>query len=152
MKKIIVFATLLFCIFFCGCNEKKEEIQKTDIDFEENSFAESSCQWAIHDNDMNGKVLIINSDEDLKNYITCGNSNYPAVDFSKYTILYAQDVTTSGVSNISKKFQQFTDNEYNLYIDVTLNMTAVAQGWSTSIRVKKLSQNAIVKLTENIHH
>jgi len=150
--KNIIFAFFLSYVFFTGCKEMKEEIQKSDMDFEEYSLAGASCQFCAHDYNSNGKIFIINSEEELKNYIICEEGNYPSIDFSKYTLLYAWDGTTSGIYNISKKFQQLSNNEYNLYVDVTLDMTTVAQGWSTLIKVKKLSQNATVKLVENIHH
>ena len=51
----------------------------------------TACNWINRKND--GKVVIINSDWGLQQYVSCAtNSNYHSFDFSKQSLLLAGSV------------------------------------------------------------
>jgi hypothetical protein len=85
-------------------------------------------------------VYVINSKEEWTTIFACEND--PQIDFSTKTLLVAFGGTTNGVSAISKKLL-FEDNIYSLIIDVTLNMTAVAQGWHVVLVTDKINAKRV---------
>jgi len=104
------------------------------------------CQWK---NLMynNREIIIINSDNELDNYITCTKESYTVIDFSKYTLLLA-----SGRSNgMPVEFAYITflknaANEYTLSIIIKYGIHRGSKRWCISILVPKISNQAFVKL------
>ena len=129
-------------------NQETAESYPKDIPFTDYSLAGISCQW---ENFELNKLIIINSSEELENHVNCTDSNYPEFDFSKYTLLLARGVTTSGHTLEKKQLQQISINEYSLYVDIKLQVTTVVQPWRVIIKVPKLSQNDVVTLNVNVH-
>ena len=121
-----------------------------EVLFEEYSLEETSCRWTNLNYDKS--LIVINSNEELENYISCSNGNYPEIDFTKYTLLLAKGGGTSGIAAFEKQLQQTSINKYFLYVDITRNMTTVPQGWFISIKVQKLPQNTIITLNVNDHY
>ena len=133
-------------LFVVGC-DKKEGIE---IPFTEYSLIEISCEWTRFDHD--DEITIIRNSTDLKKYITCSDTDFPEIDFSKWTLLCASGGTIKGIQSIEKRLYQISNKRYNLYIDIVLDLTDVAQPWSVLIKVPRLPQNAIVYLIKKQHH
>ncbi|MDL2309317.1 InlB B-repeat-containing protein [Bacteroidales bacterium OttesenSCG-928-C03] len=118
-----------------------------EIPFEEYSLIGTSCQWA---NFEPNKVTIINSDEELSNYIVCIDDDYPKIDFDTKTLLFASGGTNNGVVDILIKLL-LENNNYSLDIDITLDDSTVAQGWYVAVTVDKINTSSVA-LNVNQHH
>jgi len=117
----------------------------TDIPFEEYSLEGTSCQWINLNYDE--KVIVINSIEELENYISCTEGSYPEIDFSQYTLLLASGGACLSIDNIAKSIQQLSCNEYELYIEILLNETIVVEEWTIALIMRKLDTESNTKLT-----
>ncbi len=93
-------------------------------------------------------MIIINSKEALEGYIECtGGSNYPEIDFSKYTLLLASGTTPNGISSMSKSLQQFS-TRYVLNVKLSLNDEVITQQWCTAFITSKLNDKNSIELDE----
>jgi hypothetical protein len=163
MKKI----SMLFCAgvlvsvlaaVFTACNDNPNgtEDPKTkgvDVPFSEYSFEEGvpgqeiSARW-VNLPKENNTLLVINSDEELKNYV---EGDYPTIDFSKKTLLLACGGTPNGIYKKSvKNFQMLSENKYKLSVEVILNDTAFGERWCIAILVHKISNDSNVELNTNL--
>jgi hypothetical protein len=115
-----------------------------DISFTEYSLEETSCQWQNLPYDE--KVIVINSDEELKKYISCTEDSYPVVDFSKYTLLLASGSTANNILKISNELQQLSSNQYGLTAKITPSTTYIYREWSKTLIVKKMDKSCVVTL------
>jgi len=141
MKKNILKLLALFMVLIAlstSCNP--EEKYPKDVSFTEYSIEETSCQWVNlpYDN----KVIIINSAEELKKYLTGKVSDFPAIDFSKQSLLLASRNSSNGVLSFTiTDLQQHSSNKYSLNIEITLSDTTANKTWCKAIIVKKMSEN-----------
>ena len=120
-----------------------------EIPFEDFSLFGTGCWWT---NLLNDKTLIIiNNDEELENYITCGGGIYPELDFLHYTLLQVNGRLTSNLISKEVQLQQISGNEYVLSVDIVYGTAAIPETWLISIKVPKLPQNATINLTVNEH-
>jgi len=145
---------------------EKEEIVEIvypiDIPFEEIPFevfplnpyliAGTSCLWAnllYCDN-----VIIINSQEDLENYVTCSNGDIFEIDFPKYTLLHFKGSSPCSPPCITRtQLQQTSSNKYSWYIDYHPGYLLSPGIWKILIKVPKLSQDAIIStVVTNVLH
>ncbi len=138
-----------------GCNNIGDnELSVTypeDVDMSDVSLSGTTCSWNWQ-NTEEDTVYVINSAEELVSYISCEKGDAPAINFDSYSLLLAHGVTTSGVHEIERNLQQTSTNKYKLIVDITLEMTTVAQGWALSALVPKIPNNAIIKLDVIKHH
>jgi hypothetical protein len=110
-----------------------------------------SCEWVNLKYD--GKeVVIINSENEMANYLACSESSYASVDFSNYSLLLAGGTSTSGITSITQKFTQTAENKYNLDIDIRQNYATVARKWVVALLVPKISTNAVVSLNVTVKY
>ncbi|MCL2313191.1 MAG: hypothetical protein FWC41_12050 [Firmicutes bacterium] len=136
----------MFIALATSCNP--EEKYPKDISFIEYLLDESSCQCTNlpYDN----KVIIINSNEELKEYISCTDENYPAIDFTKYSLIVLQPKNCNVDSKGEKLLlQQLSANKYLLSVDVTLSLTANATPLIISVLAPKISKTASVEMVIN---
>jgi hypothetical protein len=116
-------------------------IKWIDIPFTEYVLDISFCQWT---NIATDSVIIINSNEELENYITCMRGNYPTVDFSQYSLLLVHGNTNYGsIANLTPSMALLAPNNYKLNIEIQLQDTAASQEWHTAILVPKMEQNVV---------
>jgi hypothetical protein len=119
-----------------------------EIHFEDYSLAGTSCQWTNLGN--NNKITVINSNEELNQYIACTDNGYPEIDFSKYSLLLAHGSASSTVVSANcNSLQQFSEQSYKMNVDLTLGNATVISYWQVSIIVNKLSEGCIIELTVN---
>jgi hypothetical protein len=161
MKKIIksLSAGMLMsalCAGVVACNNSKNsqdpEQQGEDVPFSvyspagEISGEEFSAQWVNLDygNGQDSKIIVINSDEELQNYI---EGDYPAIDFSKNTLLIAYGATPRGFHKAKvDTFSLTGDNRYRLDVIALLYDTTVIDHWSIAIVVNKIEDNSDILL------
>jgi len=126
------------------CPNHKDEYPK-DIAFTEYSLLETSCQWVNLPYDE--KVLIINSSEELGKYISCMEGNYPAIDFSRYTLLLVSGNVNNSISEIAvKKIKQISVKKFILSIELDLIYKDNTEPWNKAIVVVKLSDESNIIL------
>ena len=145
MKKILFFL-LAICLTGAAC-EKKEPTENypKEVSFMEYSLVGTSCQWANLNYDDN--VIVINSEEELNNYIACTDSSYPVIDFSKYTLLLANGLSQNNVEEIKNIiFSKNAENEYTLTIIIHLGVERIIDQWNVSVLIPKTTKESIIRL------
>jgi len=140
MKKNILKIPALLLLFAVGlaasCHKEQYPI---DISFTEYLLAETACQWTNlpYDN----KVIIINSDNELKKYL---EGDYPAIDFSKYTLLLANGYVNNRVSEIIvKNVRQVSIHTCILNLELGLKYKDSTEPWHIALRIEKLSEENV---------
>jgi len=111
---------------------------------------ETQCQWInlnypeyIYD----AELIIVNNNEELKNYISCSDENYPEIDFSKHTLLLANGgPTPRNVMGISKHLLQFSTNKYKLDIKMHFGDGGWGRRWVIALIVNKMNEESDVEL------
>ncbi|MCL1937806.1 MAG: hypothetical protein FWF52_05375 [Candidatus Azobacteroides sp.] len=132
-----------------GCDKSETppvESYPREMPFIEYSLAETSCQWQWTNFGYN-KVIIINSDKELQDYIICTDDNYSKIDFSEHSLLLAMAHSTSGIRYINIDFLKETANEYTLNVLIHADMTALALGRLISIITPKIDNGATILLS-----
>ncbi|MDR1983318.1 MAG: hypothetical protein LBQ28_00605 [Prevotellaceae bacterium] len=142
MRKILKLTAILLILAgnFSSCGEEEPK----EISFTEYSLVGTSCQWT--NLDYEGKVIVINSNEELAQYITCTEGSFPEIDFFGNTLLLARGGTVNGIGKITISFFQNSTYNYKLNITVHLGITMVPEGWRVGILVPKLSNRAKISL------
>ena len=158
MKKLfITLSTLsLLLIAFVACNKEEPDIpfdEPIDVPFTVFSLTTlagsplpgTSCHWVRN---SGNDVIIINSDRELRRHITCAeNSNLPAIDFSKYTLLLARGTTGTVVySTHMESLQQHSSRSYVMQVQVRTTVIDSVDAWRVAILTDKLNENANIKL------
>jgi hypothetical protein len=123
-----------------------------EISFTEYSLAGTSCQWTKinSNNGIVNEVVVINSNEELNQYVTCTGNDYSAIDFSKYTLLLAHGLGSSTIVSANCSLQKFSEQNYRMDIDVVLGNATVVSNWQTPIIINKLSEGCIIELIVTI--
>jgi hypothetical protein len=115
------------------------------ISIEYYSLYGTMCNWNNRNNE--GEVIVINSDEEMRKYLTCHMGTYHPIDFSKHSLLLVNSVASSGIYSISPEgMQQISSNKYVLDITLILNEITEPLEWDIKIRTDKLTNNASVEL------
>jgi len=126
-------------------NVVMQRFKPIDIPFKEYSLEGTSCQWTNLPYDE--KVIIINSMEELENYLTCTGGNFPEIDFSKNTLLLVSGEKHVGISmNTLKRIEQIKINGYKLYVEVSLDDKKPNQKWSNALLIKRINSDSKVEL------
>jgi len=149
MKKLILKTFAFFLILtglFSSCKDPELKINyPVDIPFTEYSLANTSCRWMNLPYDE--QIIIINSSEELENYIFCSEGSYPEIDFSKHTLLLVNSKTNHRICEITTtSLQQLSSSKYELNINITSNDADDTQEWSTAFIVEKLEGRSNVEL------
>ena len=124
--------------------ENTSQDYPVEIPFTEYSLAGTSCQW--NNLDYDDKLIVVNSNEVLKSYISCSDGNYLEIDFSKHTLLLASGTTPNGIVEISNRLLQLSGNKYKMDIEVFLNITEMEGQWITALIINKLSEESDIEL------
>ena len=129
-----------------------EDSYPINIPFEEYSLGETLCLWTNLPHSYNSGLIIINSYEDMEQYIVCADGNYPEIDFSQNTLLLINGIASfRAINHISKQLQQISINEYKLYVEL-LSYKNVMGGfnpvecWHDAIITGKLSNETNIAL------
>ena len=109
--------------------------------------------WKNLNHDINapweGKAPIINNNKELENYLICPE-DYPAIDFSKYTLVIASSMTGSSLSGFSDvALVKNSTNQYTLTITIREGFLTMGDYWCVAILTPKIEDVATVLLTVN---
>ena len=148
MNKFLLKLTTLLLVFAgvaSTCNPEPEKEYPKKISFTEYSLLDTDCQWANLPYDE--KVLIINSAQELEKYISCTGGSYPAIDFTKNTLLLASGYTKFNISEMNiQDLKQVSANRLILDIDMHLKYRDCTDFWHVALIVEKLSHDNHIKL------
>ena len=130
----LLIMTLFIAASIAGCNKNPGNIEyPIEIPFTEYSLDGTSCSWYY-----SGRLIIINSKQDMEKYLFCGmNDSYPDIDFSKYSLLLAKGNTENGIAGISKILSQQSSSMYML--DVEISLTSLTNATPTTWRIALLT-------------
>jgi len=155
--KLVILATILAGSILSACTADESIDNQIDAPFdtpieiqvEDYSLYGTMCNWINRKNDS--KVIVINSDEELKKYVTClQNSSYHSIDFTKHSLLLIGGTASSGIYSIlEKNMQQLSSKKYELNVVVNLNEIPIPLEWNIAIRTSKLTKEASVELKVN---
>ena len=117
-----------------------------EIAFTEYSLAGTSCQWVNLNYD--NKVIIINSNNELASYIACTDGDFPAIDFSKHTLLLASGTATHNIYGIPKSLWQLSPTEYVLEVETRFSEIETWENirWIVAIVTEKISKNSTIEV------
>jgi len=156
MKNLLKYLVLgIICTAFCAaCNDiNNNDIRVAypeDVEMNNYTLEGTACNWNWQSIQID-TVYLINSAEELLTYISC-QKDAPTVDFEKHSLLLARGGTTSGVHKIDRNLQQTSIKEYKLTVDITLEMTTVAQGWKIAVLTPKLLSSTTIELDVKQHY
>jgi hypothetical protein len=146
MKKLLNLTAFLLILagVFSAC--KKPDDTKIDypinVPFTEYALHETSCQWKNLPYDE--KVILINSNEVLENYLSFTEKSYPAIDFSKKSLLLISGKTTAGIDKISKTITQLSAEHFKLDLEIELAATP-AEEWGVALVTSKIDDKSFVE-------
>ncbi|MDH6356390.1 hypothetical protein [Parabacteroides sp. PF5-9] len=164
MTKVFTFLLFLLMITHVACdgsNDSGQEIKKeeeqeqekepekgVDVSFAEYALEETSCQWVnLHSKDDpcgHYNLLVIDCNEVLEDYIE--GTDYPAIDFSKQTLLLAYGIECSGSYLDSVSLQQLSEQNYVMTVHLRMTIAAEISEWEAAIVVDKLDVESKVEL------
>ena len=129
---------------FSSCREK-EYNYPIDIPFTEYSLKETLCHWTNLNYD--NKLIVINNNSELRNYINCSGGTYPEVDFSRHNLLLVSG-RVGGVIKINTRFLQLSANEYKLDIEIIRGSwhPGLEEPWDLALIVKKMNQKDHIEI------
>lgn len=140
--------------FFPNEEDSKETEYPINIPFTEYSLAGTSCQWTNYQGNYDSKeVVIINSNEKLRNYVKCtSESDYPEIDFSKYTLLLAHGIESHLVIPNYTSLQQLFARSYTMKVNLSPNIASVITYWQVPIIVSKIADDSVIELIVTKNH
>ena len=117
-----------------------------EIPFTEYSLGDS-CQWTYLNYPAKGAAIIINSSEELTNYIYCEGGSYSDIPFSEYTLLVVSATSPSSVPYVlDVDFFKESTNEYTLNLRVFSGIMEFTSRWQFAILTPKISNEIIITL------
>ena len=135
-KVLLILSIILLFAYGCTKNPEIPPTFLTVVDFSIPFGCGVNYSKMQHDS-----VYVINSEEELANIFICESN--PQIDFSVKTLLVAFGSTTNGIATISKELL-FENNTYSLTVDITLDDTAVAQGWRIILITDKINTQSVI--------
>jgi len=150
IRNILGLAVVLVVVTVGVASCEEKENYPIEIPFTEYSLEGTSCQWRnlnYESLDYEGNLIVVNSNDELENYINCTEGSYLEVDFSKNTLLLASGLAQNQIEEIKNiTFSKSATNEYILNIIIHLGVERAIDQWSISIIIPKIANNAIVEL------
>lgn len=121
------------------------------IPLTEYTLSGSSCQWQNLNYNGQDSIIIINSDEELSNYISCTSGTYPAIDFTENTLLIASGVLSgSGLHDIESTIFR-SNNLYEVNIGLIRDFTGIGGvSWEIGLIIPKSEENSTFNLNVSV--
>lgn len=141
-------AAILSVFTFLGCSQDLDTLPRK-VYYDLFSLSGSGYAWKEvtypHDNEL----LIINSFEELENYIaaTRGNHQSLSVDFSTHTLLLVRGVEPYDTRATIEDLRQLPSQDYLLRIRLTSNIAPVITNWQVALVTPKLAHDDMVILS-----
>jgi hypothetical protein len=143
-KFLNIAAIVLILAGVIAC-KKETGTDPIEIPFTEYSFGETFCQWTNLNKDK--KVIVINSDAEMEEYVTCEEGDYyPNIDFSKNTLLLAHGIAPQNIGSKNTALFRYSAAEYELKITISIGSMMVMEDWRISILVSKIPNDATINL------
>jgi len=121
-----------------------------DVPFTGYSLEGSTCYWKLSYESScsrGGEIAVINSDEELANYVGCKDPNLPpAIDFSKHTLLLAYGSRCYRDTPRDTSLQQISAQNYVVKVDFNLSAAAAIGYWQTPLIVDKIAEGSAVQV------
>jgi len=153
MKTKSFFASFLFFLFFAiyffSCKKTETEnpqpFNPIKILFEDYSLEGTKCQWK--NLSYKNTVVVINSKEELEQYVLCEEDTVPPIDFANFSLLLASGRPYNRVldANVTD-FEQYASDKYKLDVELILSDTAAHEFWVKSLIVKKIPTDSKVRV------
>lgn len=163
IKNYALCALAVLALSLTNCNDEEPDYP-TDVSFDMllsewccTGFLTCSNEWftSVSDDAVghDGDVVIINNNEELKNYVAFSDDVEIDVDFSKHTLLLVYQygsrfITDSGI--VVKNFQQVSADRFRLDIELTLWGTqpdiACGSNWHIIIVTDKINDGSFFEL------
>ncbi|MCL2312823.1 MAG: hypothetical protein FWC41_10130, partial [Firmicutes bacterium] len=115
-----------------------------DVPFTEYSLDGTNCEWQNLPYD--DKVIIINSKEELEQFVKCNSGCCNEIDFSRKTLLLVSGVAQNRVYSIIEKLEQLSRNQYKLSIKAILNDDKPEKQWNSAFIINKLQKEDNLEL------
>jgi len=94
-----------------------------------------------------GKIAVINSDEELENYLICPE-DYSAIDFSRHTLVLASGITAfSPIKIYDIGFIKTSANQYALKTTISTSLLCTGEYWWFAIIIPKIENESTVLLS-----
>jgi len=134
-------------------------------DFVNYSLPENQCQWtnyepyapvdgmifstagSITTDLFAGKLIIINSNEEMQNHLNCTDGEYPEIDFSNHTLLLSCGQQGYQDEYYSTKFHKLSSEKYFVSVSFIPSFAAAIKVWQNAIVIDKIDNNLDVELT-----
>jgi hypothetical protein len=137
---------LLFAAIFSSCRDKHE--YPVEISFTEFWLDETLGHWTNLAYDET--VVVINSNEEFKKYITCTDEIPIDIDFSKNSMLIASGSLKNSVYATPLKLQQLAGKHYKLDLEIALDPEVDSEQWTIAlVTTKKITKASTVELSIN---
>jgi hypothetical protein len=129
----------------------------TTAHFDQGDFYSAFPCWENLNHDVGnpdyvwgGKVSIINSDEELKSYLTCPE-DYPVIDFLRQTLVLTSGTTAFTISGAIRGivFLKNSANQYSMKATISQTICTAREYWCIAILTPKIEDGAIVTLEIN---
>jgi len=132
------------------------------IPFVEYPLFDSFCVWTNlsyygpHPGYLHPHLQVINSNEELEQYVSCAEGSYPKIDFSKHTLLLVSGIVRKGlpIVSICKNLLQLSANNFRLDVELQLfgrpNINSFTlECWGFAILTSKMDEesNIAINLT-----
>ncbi len=143
IKKLVVLSLVVSMIMgFEACNNSPNNSVVRNME----DITERFTGKAISKSDS---LIVVRTNEEL--LALCEDA--PTLNFNEGTLLISSNATTYGVHSIGVELQQNSSTQYILVVDVTLNMTAVAERWRKFYWITpKIDSTQSIRLIVNAHH
>ncbi|MDR3227222.1 MAG: hypothetical protein LBT56_06085 [Prevotellaceae bacterium] len=139
---ILKLTTILLLAGIVSCG--KDEIDNFPISDMEYSLIGTSCGW--NNLGYDGKMIVINSEEELEKYVTCTEDSFSEIDFSENTLLLVSGKSTNGIGKIESTIFKNTTTDYKLEIIIHMGITDIVEKWTVSILSPKISNESTIEL------
>ena len=114
------------------------------------SSSVSSTFRCVYPNNLdfnpNGSLTIINSYEEMEHYVSCTDSSFFDIDFSKQTLLLACGRAMQIINRMNTTLLKNGTNEYTLNVIIRLTPLTMVERWYTFVLTSKIDENAIITL------
>lgn len=138
----LIMALFLVSGLLAACSSDSQEEQI--VSYTEYSPGEASAWTNIDDvNPSESKILIINSDEELGEYI---EGDYTSPDFSAKTLLLVYGYERYQNAPNATRFTKKSEQDYVVTVNLLPNFAAALLHWQVAIVVDKLPDGSKVKL------
>lgn len=114
-----------------------------DVPFTEYLFEDLSCQWKDYGPD---RIVLINSEEELRNHLECRYSPDSGIDFSTQTLVLAYGLISNFVRTPdSIRLQQLSEQSYHMEVNFP-EVPGYEIRWSAPVLIPKIPGESTVEL------